>query len=33
VAELAAVARHAEVAQVVNDPKLGGPQVYDLVRG
>lgn len=33
VAELAAVARHAEVAQVVGDPKLGGPQVYDLVRG
>ena len=33
VAELAAVARHAEVAQVINDPKLGGPQVYDLVRG
>ena len=33
VAEMAAVARHAEVAQVVSDPKLGGPQVYDLVRG
>jgi F-type H+-transporting ATPase subunit delta len=33
VAEMAAVARHPEVAEVVNDPKLGGPQVYDLVRG
>ncbi len=33
VAEMAAVAQHAEVAQVVGDPKLGGPQVYDLVRG
>lgn len=33
VAELAAIARHAEVAQVVYDPKLGAAQVYDLVRG
>lgn len=33
VAELATVAQHAEVAQVVGDPKLGGQQVYDLVRG
>lgn len=33
VAEMAAVARHAEVAQVVGDPKLGGQQVFELVRG
>ncbi len=33
VAEMAAVARHPEVARVVNDPKLGGEQVYGLVRG
>jgi F-type H+-transporting ATPase subunit delta len=31
--EMAVVTGHPEVAQVVNDPKLGGPQVYDLVRG
>lgn len=33
VAEMAAVARHPEVAQVVNDPKLGNAQVYELMRG
>lgn len=33
VAEMAAVAQHAEVAQVVSDPKLGAGRVYDLVRG
>ena len=33
VGEMAAVAGHPEVAQIANDPKLGGPQVYDLVRG
>ena len=33
VAEMATVAQHAEVAQVVGDPKLGGQQVYELVRG
>lgn len=32
-AEIAAVAGNAEVAAVVNDPKLGAAQVYDLVRG
>lgn len=31
--EMASVARHPDVAQVVNDPKLGGAQVFDLVRG
>ena len=33
VAEMAAVAQHAEGARVVNDPKLSEVQVYDLVRG
>jgi F-type H+-transporting ATPase subunit delta len=33
VAEMAAVAGNEEVQQVVNDPKLGSQQVYDLVRG
>jgi F-type H+-transporting ATPase subunit delta len=33
VAEMAAVARNPDVAQVVNDPKLDSRQVYDLVRG
>jgi F-type H+-transporting ATPase subunit delta len=33
VAELAAVAQHPEVAQVVSDPKLGAARVYELVRG
>jgi F-type H+-transporting ATPase subunit delta len=33
VAEMAAVARHPEVVQIVNDPKLGSRQVFDLVRG
>jgi F-type H+-transporting ATPase subunit delta len=33
VAEMAAVAQHAEVAQVVNDPKLDSAQVYGLMRG
>jgi F-type H+-transporting ATPase subunit delta len=32
-AEMAAVARHAEVAQVVGDPALGAGRVYELVRG
>ena len=32
-AEIAAVAGNAEVGAVVNDPKLGTTQVYDLVRG
>ena len=31
--EMAAVAQHPEVAQVVNDPKLGAEEVYALVRG
>jgi F-type H+-transporting ATPase subunit delta len=33
VAEMAAVAEHAEVAQVVGDPNLGAARVYELVRG
>lgn len=33
VAEMAAVAQHAEVAQIVSDPKLGAGRVYELVRG
>jgi F-type H+-transporting ATPase subunit delta len=33
VEEMAAVARHPDVVQVVNDPKLGSRQVLDLVRG
>jgi len=33
VAEMAAVARHAEVAQVVGDPNLGSDQIYKLVHG
>ncbi len=33
VAEMAAVAQHPEVAQVVGDPNLGAGRVYDLVRG
>lgn len=33
VAEMAAVAQHAEVAQVVGDPGLGAGRVYELVRG
>jgi F-type H+-transporting ATPase subunit delta len=33
VAEMAAVAGNDEVQQVVNDPKLGSQQIYDLVRG
>lgn len=33
VAEMAAVARHAEVAQVVGDPNLGAARIYELVRG
>jgi len=33
VAEMAAVARHPEVARVVGDPGLDARQVYDLVRG
>ena len=32
-AEMAAVAGNADVGAVVNDPKLGTTQVYDLVRG
>ena len=32
-AEMAAVAGNAEVARVVNDPKLGAAHVYELVRG
>jgi F-type H+-transporting ATPase subunit delta len=32
VAEMAAVAQHAEVAQVVSDPNLGAARVYELVR-
>jgi F-type H+-transporting ATPase subunit delta len=31
--EMTAVAQHPEVAQVVNDPKLGAEEVYALVRG
>ena len=31
--EMATVAGNAEVVAVVNDPKLGAGQVYDLVRG
>lgn len=30
--EMSAVAQHQEVAQVVNDPKLGAEDVYALVR-
>jgi F-type H+-transporting ATPase subunit delta len=33
VAEMAAVARHDEVARIVSDPNLGAGRVYDLVRG
>jgi F-type H+-transporting ATPase subunit delta len=33
VAEMAAVAQHAEAAQVVSDPKLGAARVNELVRG
>lgn len=33
VAEMAAVAQHADVARVVSDPNLGADRVYDLVRG
>ena len=33
VAEMAAVAGNDDVRQVVNDPKLGSQQIYDLVRG
>jgi F-type H+-transporting ATPase subunit delta len=33
VAEMAAVAGNDDVQQVVNDPKLDGGQIYDLVRG
>jgi F-type H+-transporting ATPase subunit delta len=33
VAEMAAVARHDEVARVVGDPNLDARQVFDLVRG
>jgi F-type H+-transporting ATPase subunit delta len=33
VAEMAAVARHDEVARIVGDPNLGAGRVYDLVRG
>jgi F-type H+-transporting ATPase subunit delta len=33
VAEMAAVARHDEVARVVSDPNLGAGRVYELVRG
>ena len=32
VAEMAAIAEHAEVAQVVGDPNLGAARVFELVR-